>query len=306
VISPPAAAAFHGIYPMLYAFWDGDGRLDRDAMQRQVDYCVAAGAHGLAVLGLVSEGHKMVTRERLSLVEMVARILDGRLPYAVTVCEADEPGQLAFGHAAIEAGASWLILQPPAHPGMGEAELVAFFGLVADALDVPIAVQNNPVNLSVSLSPDALVGLHRNHPNIGLLKGEGFSVEIAQVIEQTGGTLRVFGGHGGIEFPGLLRSGGAGLIPAPDFLMPQIKIYQLWRTGAPEAIAEAERIHRAILPAVVFMSRSVPGMLCYGKRLLASQIGISAIHDRMPALAPTAFGLSETARFAEEIAAALN
>jgi len=290
---------------MLYAFWDGEGRLDRAAMQQQLEHCIAAGAHGVAVLGLVTESHKMETRERLWLVEMVAELLDGRLPYAVTVCEPDEPGQLAFGHAAIEAGASWLILQPPARPEISEDELIAFFGVIADALAIPIAVQNNPVNLKVSLSPDALVRLHRNHPNIGLLKGEGFSVEIAEVIERTAGTLRVFGGHGGIEFPALLRSGGAGLIPAPDFLIPQIKLYELWRTGTEAAVAEAERIHRALLPAIVFMSRSVPGMLCYGKRLFASQIGITTIYDRMPALAPTPFGLSETARFAEEIAGAL-
>jgi 2-keto-3-deoxy-L-arabinonate dehydratase len=305
VIAPPAAEAFHGIYPMLYAFWNGEGRLDRTAMQRQVDYCVERGAHGIAVLGLVSESHKIETRERLALVEMVAELLDDRLPYAVTVCEPDEPGQLAFGHAAIEAGASWLILQPPAQPNISQDELVAFFGLVADALEVPIAVQNNPINLKVSLSPDALVRLHRNHPNISLLKGEGFSVEIAEVIEKTAGTLRVFGGHGGIEFPALLRSGGAGLIPAPDFLVPQIKLYELWRTGTEAAVAEAERIHRALLPAIVFMSRSVPGMLCYGKRLFASQIGVTTIYDRLPALAPTPFGLAETARFAEEIAGAL-
>ena len=305
MIAPPAAEAFHGIYPMLYAFWDGDGRLDRAAMKQQVDYCVASGAHGIAVLGLVSESDKMETRERLGMVEMVAEFLGDRLPYAVTVCEPDEPGQLAFGHAAIEAGASWLILQPPAQPDITEDELVGFFGVIADALEVPIAVQNNPVNLKLSLSPDALVRLHRDHPNIALLKGEGFSVEIAEVIEKAGGSLRVFGGHGGIEFLTLLRGGAAGLIPAPDFLLPQLRLYSLWRSATPEAIAEAERIHRAVLPAIVFMSRSIPGMLCYGKRLFASQIGITQIHDRRPALAPTPFGLAETARFAEEIAAAV-
>ena len=34
---------FHGIYPMLYAFFNQDGRLDRHAMKRQVEACVASG-----------------------------------------------------------------------------------------------------------------------------------------------------------------------------------------------------------------------------------------------------------------------
>ena len=35
---------FHGIYPMLYAFFGANGKLDRDAMRRQV--ARTAGAHG--------------------------------------------------------------------------------------------------------------------------------------------------------------------------------------------------------------------------------------------------------------------
>ena len=47
--------AFHGIYPVLYAFHRADGSIDRDAMRKQVEQCLAAGAHGLMVLGLITE-----------------------------------------------------------------------------------------------------------------------------------------------------------------------------------------------------------------------------------------------------------
>jgi 4-hydroxy-tetrahydrodipicolinate synthase len=296
---------FHGIYPILYAFFDADGKLSRELMARQVEYCIASGAHGIAVLGLVTEVHKLDVNERLALVEMVGELIGGRVPYAVTVGEPSIAGQIEFARSAKRAGADWVILQPPAITGMGEKDLVGFFGKVADAIDMPVAVQNNPVNLAVSLPVDALVALNRNHANITLLKGEGFSVDIARVIEGTGGAMRVFGGHGGIEFMSLLRSGGAGLIPAPDFLVPQVAIYELWRKGTPDAMAKAERIHREILPAIVFMSRSVPAMLCYGKRLFAGQLGVGEPLDRAPALRPTEFGLSEMARFATDIANAV-
>lgn len=298
------AHGHHGIYPILYAFFDAEGSIDRALMARQVEHCIATGTHGIAVLGLVTEVHKMDVNERLHLVEMVGSLIGGRLPYAVTVCEPTIAGQIAFAREAQRAGADWLILQPPAIAGMGEKDLVAFFGQVADTVGIPVAVQNNPVNLPVSLSVDALVALNRNHANITLLKGEGFSVDIARVIEGTGGSMRVFGGHGGIEFMSLLRSGGAGLIPAPDFLGPQVAIYELWRQGTPAAIAEAERIHSRILPAIVFMSRSIPAMLCYGKRLFARQLGLEEPVDRLPALQPTPFGLSEVARFAQDIKSA--
>lgn len=300
-----AERKYHGIYPVLYAFFDDEGGLDRALMQLQVEHCIKTGAHGITVLGLVTETHKMDVNERRALVEMVGELIAGRVPYAVTVCEPSVQGQIAFAKAAARAGADWVILQPPATAGMGDKDLVRFFGSVADALDIEVAAQNNPVDLTLSLSVDALVSLNRNHANISLLKGEGFSVDIARVIEGTDGAMAVFGGHGGIEFMSLLRSGGAGLIPAPDFLAPQVAIYELWRKGTEATIAEAERLHREILPAIVFMSRSLPALLCYGKRLFASQLGIGEPIDRLPAVKPTRFGLTEIARFAHDIAGAV-
>lgn len=293
--------SYTGIYPILYAFWGADGRLDEAAMAAQVEHCIAAGAHGIAVLGLVTEVHKMDVNERLALVEAVGARIAGRVPYAVTVGEPSTAGQIAFARAAAKAGADWVILQPPAIKGTSQADLIRFFGAVADAAGVDVAVQNNPVNLDVSLSPAGLVELNRQHPNIRILKGEGFSIDIAAVIDGSGGAFDVFGGHGGIEFPALLRAGGAGLIPAPDFLAPQVAMFEAWRAGDVE---RAEAIHRTLLPAIVFMSRSVPAMLCYGKRIMARRLGLE-IHDRAPALQPTEFGMAEMERHIAEIGAAL-
>ncbi|WP_197916402.1 dihydrodipicolinate synthase family protein [Thiosulfatihalobacter marinus] len=298
------ARDYKGIYPVLYAYFDKNDRLDRAAMARQVEHVIEAGAHGITVLGLVTEVHKMDVNERLYLVEMVGEMIKGRVPYAVTVGEPSLRGQVEFSQAAARCGADWVILQPPAIKGTSERDLIRFFGAVANAVDIDVAVQNNPVNLDVSLSVKGLVDLNSQHPNISILKGEGYSVDIARVIDQSGGAFKVFGGHGGIEFMSLLRSGGVGLIPAPDFIHAQVRLFELWQEGTDGARAEAERIHREILPAIAFMSRSVPGMLCYGKRLFAQQAGIADIHDRAPALAPTDFGLAEVMRFKSDIAEA--
>lgn len=291
----------HGIYPVLYAFFNAEGRIDWDAMARQVEFCIAAGAHGITVLGLVTEVQKFDVNERREIVENIGALIGGRAGYAVTVCEPSIPGQIEFARMAQKAGADWLILQPPSIRGMTQAGLIDWFGTIAAAIDLPVAVQNNPVNLDVSLGVDGLVELNRQHPNISILKGEGWSVDIASAIEESQGAYRVFGGHGGIEFPALLHSGGHGLIPAPDFLHPQLRIYELWQRGDAASRAEASEIHRRILPSIVFMSRSLPGLLCYGKRLFSSIAGIDPGHDRAPAIVPTAFGLSEIERFREDI-----
>jgi 4-hydroxy-tetrahydrodipicolinate synthase len=285
---------FSGVYPILYTFYDAQGGIDEAAMRLQVDRCIAAGAHGIAVLGLVTEVHKLDVAERRQIVDVVADAIAGRVPLAVTVGEPSVPGQVAFARHTQRAGAAWVILQPPAK-GYAEAEYLRFLGRVADSLDLPVAIQNNPVNMDVALSNAGLLALHRNHRNIRLLKGEGPAVQVAQLIEQANGEIDVFAGHGGKEFLSNLRSGCAGLIPAPDCLDVQLRIFELMRAGDEE---EAARLHASILPLIVFMTHSVPLLLCYGKRLIARRLGIETIHERAPELQPTAFGLAEVEKMA--------
>jgi len=286
------APRFSGVYPILYTFYDARGGIDEPAMRLQVERCIAAGAHGIAILGLVTEVHKLDLEERRQVVDIVAAAIAGRVPLAVTVGEPSVHGQIAFARHAQRAGAAWVILQPPAK-GYAEGEYVRFLGMVADALDLPVGIQNNPVNMDVALSNAGLLGLLRNHPNITLLKGEGPAVQVAQLIEQGNGNIDVFAGHGGKEFLSNLRSGCAGLIPAPDCLDLQLRIYDLMRSGREE---EAARLHAEILPLIIFMTHSVPLLLCYGKRLIARRLGIETIHDRAPEMKPTPFGLAEVER----------
>ncbi len=57
-----AESGFRGVYPMLYAFFDAAGRLDRGAMRAQVEHCVASEVHGIAALGLGTEVKKLSPR----------------------------------------------------------------------------------------------------------------------------------------------------------------------------------------------------------------------------------------------------
>lgn len=300
-----APHAHEGVYPVLYAFHRADGTIDAEAMRRQVEHCLAAGAHGLMALGLITEVGKHTTAERHAIVAIVAEALARRRPLMVTVGEATQESQLAFAREARRNGADVIILQPPPVIEGGEVALIHFFGRTADALDCPVAIQHNPFNLAVNLSVDGLVALARNHPNVTVLKAEGTAVETAELAERTGGRLALFAGHGGIEFLTALRGGAAGLIPAPDQLAVQVRIYDLFRAGTAEALAEAERLHGEVLPLIVFMIRSIGQALCYGKRFYARQIGVEVVHDRPPFQAPTGFGLAEAERLFQRHAALL-
>jgi 2-keto-3-deoxy-L-arabinonate dehydratase len=284
--------AFGGIYPMLYAFFDARGGLDRGAMRAQVEHCLETGAHGVAVLGLATEVAKLEAQERRALMEWVAEDLDGRLPLAITVFGATPVEQIAFVRAAAERGANWVILQPPRREGLGEADLVRFFGEVADASPVPVAIQNAPQYIGVGLTDAGLDTLSREHPNVRMVKAEGSALEARALIELCAGRMAVWGGRGGLELTDNLRAGCSGMIPSVESCHVQSRIFDFMQTGRAEDEEEAERLYAAILPLITFLMQSIDRFLCYGKRLTAKRIGAPEVHDRQPAEAPSAFGLA--------------
>ncbi|MGP1396068.1 MAG: dihydrodipicolinate synthase family protein [Inquilinaceae bacterium] len=292
---------YKGVYPILYSFFDRDGRLDRELMRRQTDACLRAGAEGIVVLGIVTEVNKLDLGERRQIVDWVGEDIAGRVPYGVTVAEPSVPGQIAFAKAAFGAGADFVVLQPPLIRGLGDAAFLRFFGAVADALDGTVAVQNNPVNLDVALSSASLVSLVRNHANITVLKAEGPAIAVAEVTDLLGDQVDYFAGRQGIELFTSIRSGVRGLIPSPDAFDVQVEILRQALSGDPRQRREAERRHQALLPLIAFMTQSIPAMLYYGKLLTARRMGIDAIHVREPSIEPTAFALAEMERFLNDL-----
>lgn len=296
-MTSPEVSDIAGIWPMVYAFFDADGALDRAAMARQVEALVASGAHGIAVLGLASEVDKLATAERHALLEITAEALAGRLPLAVTISGPSVAAQAALARDAEAAGARWLILQPPP-ASADEAELVRFFGAVADTTSLPVAIQNAPQFLGVGLSIPAIASLNRNHANLCLLKAEGPPTYLHRLIDETGGVFRVFNGRAGIELIESLRAGCAGLIPGAETADAQAAIYDLMAIGEDR---EAEARFRALLPLLVFLMESIPHLVCYGKRLAARRLGLAGVHDRAPALAPTPHGSALLARLSHDL-----
>ena len=285
---------FSGIYPMMYTFFNADGSLDLGALRSQVELGIADGAHGIAVLGIAGEVFRLNVAERKLVVETVARAIDGKVPYAVTVAEPSVPGQIDFMRHAEANGADWVILQLPSVRGAAEPDLVAFLAAVAEESVLPVAIQNNPVNMDVAVTNDSLLKLHRDNPNISIMKAEAAAVSVQALAAVR--TLSVFGGRNGVEIITSLRSGCVGNVPAPELARQLVRIYELMVSGAPADEQEAVAIYRSVLPLIVFVGQGLPNQLCYGKQLVAQRLNLSNVHTRMPGLSPTSFGIDTVRR----------
>jgi 4-hydroxy-tetrahydrodipicolinate synthase len=290
---------YHGIYPMLLAFFDGNDRLSRKAMRRQVDAMVASGVHGIAALGLATECNKLSTAEKRQLLDWVAEDLNGRLPLSVTISETSVRGQVEFVAAAAAAGAGWVVLQPPPVKGVEEEALMRFFGAVAERSQIPVGLQIAPGYLDAGLSADSLRRLAGQHANIAILKVEMAALDIAALAAATDGSFDIFNGHAGLELPDCLRAGCVGIIPGIECADVLARAYEAARSspGRPD---ESDRLYAEVAPFIVATMASIDRFLIYAKRLAVQRLDLSEELARLrsPAGAPSAFGCATVDRHA--------
>ncbi|MGQ0652589.1 MAG: dihydrodipicolinate synthase family protein [Betaproteobacteria bacterium] len=159
-----APALPSGILPMQYAFFRPDGGLDLDAFRLQVEACLRAGVHGIAILGLATEVAKLAAGERSALLHSAAAACAGRAQVSVTVFGQTPEAQIAFVREAERAGAASVILQPPRIAGIAEADLARFFGRVIDAAGIPAAAQERAEALYREVLPLLTRAVHDRAP----------------------------------------------------------------------------------------------------------------------------------------------
>jgi len=289
-----SARRFPGIHAVLYALFDTEERLDRAAMRRQVEVCIAAGVDGIVVLGLATEVAKLTEAERRLVIEWAAQDIAGRAPLGVTIYGNSSIEQLALLRAAEASGADWLILQPPSVGAYSASELMRQFGRLADAASRTIAIQNAPALMGRGLGAADLATLVEAHPWITHLKGEMPVVQLRAIVDSCGDSLVVLNGQAGLEMTDSLRAGCKGFVLAPDMVDHAVRIWRHWKAGE-EAAAEAR--YHDVLPEIVFAMRGLEHLITYGKRIFAARANLVA-HDRAPCEPVTPFGLACVERYA--------
>jgi len=229
-----------GVIPITATPFDAEGRVDEDSIVTLVEFEARCGVHGLNVLGIMGEFHKLTESERRRVAEVFIKSAAGRFPIVVGTSHAGTGACIELSQAAEAAGAAAVMVAPP--PGLkGDAAILAHYRAVAGAVSIPIVVQDEPVTTGVIMPPDLIVRIGSELPACRYVKLEEppTPTKITALRRLVGSDrLRIFGGMNGMYFFEELSRGAIGImtgVAVPDIL---VKIYDLFAAGNAAGAAE--------------------------------------------------------------------
>lgn len=244
---------FSGIYQILHTPFDPNGAIDWDSYARQIEFSIAAGAHGLVVPAMASEFFTLSDQERLQSVEFALKAVAKRTPVLVGVQGLSRQVAVVFAEHAARHDADGFLAMPPYLRKASKAELEAYYCDLA-GFDRPVMIQNAPALSGSALSPADVAELLAMHDNIAYVKEEAPPIlqRIVKVRQLAGDTcLGVFGGANGQFLIDELERGAAGNMPAGGFIDVQVKIYDRYQAGDKTGAAT---LHQNLLPLLNFAS----------------------------------------------------
>ncbi|SOD98978.1 dihydrodipicolinate synthase family protein [Blastococcus haudaquaticus] len=273
--------ALRGVLPITLTPFTDDGSVDESSIDTLVEDYLAAGAHGLTILGIMGEAARLLDDERDAVLRRYLRAVDSRVPVVAGVSARATRVAQEYARRAEDAGAAAVMLAPP--DNVKNLELVfEHFRRVAESVSVPVVVQDEPVNTGVTMPAPFLVRLLDEIEGCRYLKLEETPTlpKITAVRERAQSQVGIFGGLGGLYLYEELLRGADGIMTGFGFPSVLVRTYELFTAGERGAAQEFFFRH---LPLIRYEAQLGVGGVTIRKHVFARRGVIASPHARFPA-----------------------
>jgi 4-hydroxy-tetrahydrodipicolinate synthase len=161
-----------GIIPILATPFHDDESLDLESLTRLIEFMATLGVDGVTVLGVLGESNRLYDEERAAVVKTAVAAARKRFPVIVG---ASHPGTGVVRHysrIAQDLGADAVMVTPTKEAVPDDDRIVDSFRRIADALSIPIVLQDHPASSEVHMSAALMLRLVQEVPRIRCIKEE--------------------------------------------------------------------------------------------------------------------------------------
>lgn len=212
-----------GSWPALVTPFTEKDEINYEALRKLVSFHAENNSTGVLLMGSTGEAIMLTGEERNKIIDAVIDEANGKIPVMVGVAAMTTKQTIANAEYAKDAGAdAGLIVQPP-YIKPKQSSLYHYFKDIADAVDLPLVIYNNPERCGINIEPETIARLAQ-HKNIVAIKEAGPNpYGVMRVVELTRGKFNVLCCDCAFYalIPVVMSSGGKGTSNVTGSLCPR-------------------------------------------------------------------------------------
>ncbi|WP_339319526.1 4-hydroxy-tetrahydrodipicolinate synthase [Paenibacillus sp. FSL R10-2734] len=266
-----------GIIPAMVTPFDHNNRLNEAVVRQMIRRQIAAGVHGIFVLGTNGEFFAMSEDEKVELVRIAADEIGGSVPLYAGSGAITTSDTVRLSCRLEEAGADILSVITPYFVPLNQSELHKHFETVARSTALPIVLYNIPARTGIMLEARTVATLSQISNIVGVKDSSGNFEHVLQLIQQSDTNFSVLAGTDSLILSAL-QAGGSGAIAASANVVPAtvVSIYDHWQAGRLEDANKAQADIAAIRKLMQY------GSIPAGLKEILNQLGLEVGSPRLP------------------------
>jgi len=271
-----------GLYVVIVTPFNEAGNIDEAGLRHNIDWYIELGAPGIICTGSTGSFDALSDEERKEIIGITADQVSGRATVLAGTAATTTEKTIELSKFAESVGMDGVMIVPPYYSIPTGTELYEHYKDIANSINIPIMIYNNPRRTGVDLSPQWFSRIAREIENITHVKESSGDIRrVHQILQLSEGNLTVFIGIDDISFYGLL-GGARGWVASSSNIVPEHAL-QLVKAVEEGDLNKATEIFNELLPIFSFVESSgklVP--VCKAGVEMRGHVGGSLRKPRLP------------------------
>lgn len=223
-----------------------DGSIDKEALNRLIEWHIAEKTDGLVINGTTGEAATLTCDEQYDLIETVVKQVNHRIPIIAGTGSNSTQHAIELTRKAQEAGADAALIVTPYYNNPPQKGIYQHYKKIAATVHFPIILYNVPGRTACDLLPET-VGQLAKMPNIiGIKEASGKVERITEIVSLCEKNFLVYSGTDTINLD-ILSAGAQGVISVTANIAPG-KMHHFCKDFLSGNKFSAEKLHKELMP----------------------------------------------------------
>lgn len=207
------------ITAMVTPFKGSEHEIDYAAFEKLVEHLLATGTSAIVVAGTTGESPTLEDSEKKDLLKATIKLVNGRAKVIMGTGSNITAKSIKATKEAEALGADGALVVAPYYNKPSQAGLLAHFGAIAGASDLPIIMYNIPGRTGINMAVETILELADKYKNIVAVKDSTGNVDQASdIAAKAPETFRIYSGDDNMTLP-FLSVGACGVISVASHLV---------------------------------------------------------------------------------------